>query len=305
MPLYNQTTFLEEALRSLLSQTYRNFRLVIVDDSTVSAPGKIVRRFARQDSRITYIKNKSRQGMVNNWKKCFQLANSADYFAWVSDHDLWHPAWLASLTRILDANPNVVLAYPQTVVIDADGRQLAKKQSPSVSTIGFPAMQRIKSVCLHERYFGKKVYGLFRADALRRAGVFRRVLFPDTILLYELCLLGDFMQIDAELWYLRNVAEFSVARQKKSLFVRKPWYLFLPWPLVNALVLLWNTAARPGAGSRHHRYLGLHVAYMYLQRWLPKLGRGSRIGSYHEWRKRLKKETRRVRRKIKKGIERS
>jgi glycosyltransferase involved in cell wall biosynthesis len=299
MPLYNQTEFLVEALRSLLSQTYRNFRLIIVDDSTEPTPGEIAKDFARKDSRITYIKNESRKGMVDNWKTCFQHAEPLDYFAWVSDHDLWHPKWLESLTRILNTKPNIVLVYPKTVFINTEGHEITKKQSPSVSTDGLSAMQRIKTVCLNERYFGKKVYGLFRADALRKAGIFRRVLFPDTILLYELCLLGDFMQIDSELWYMRRMAEFSVKRQKDSLFVRKPWYIFLPWPFVNAFTLMWNMALHPGAGSLRHRYLGLKVALIYLQRWLPKLGRGGRIGSYHQWRKGTKKWMKKLRRKIK------
>ncbi len=46
MPLYNQTKFLEEALQSLLAQTYRDFRLIVVDDSTELAPGETVKRFA-------------------------------------------------------------------------------------------------------------------------------------------------------------------------------------------------------------------------------------------------------------------
>ena len=299
MPLYNQTKFLVEALTSILSQTYRNFHLVIVDDSTEPAPGEIARNFARKDNRITYIKNESRKGMVDNWQACFQHAVPVDYFAWVSDHDVWHPEWLESLTHVLNTKPNVVLVYPKTVFITAEGQKIAKKQSLALSTDGLSATQRIKTVCLGDRYFGKKVYGLFRAGALRKAGIFRRVLFPDVILLYELCLLGDFMQVDAEFWYMRRIADFSVARQKKSLFVRQPWYIFLPWPFVNAFVLMWNTALRLGAGSLRHRYLGLIVAVMYLQRWLPKLGRGSRLGSYHQWRKGTKQWVKKLRRRIK------
>jgi glycosyltransferase involved in cell wall biosynthesis len=299
MPMYNQTKFLTEALQSLLCQTYRDFRLIIVDDSTELAPGEIARQFAIKDNRITYIKNESRKGMVDNWKACFQHAGPVDYFAWVSDHDVWHPEWLESLTRVLNTKANVVLVYPETVFITAEGQAIAKKQSPALSTDGLSAGQRIKTVCLGERYFGKKVYGLFRADALRKAGIFRRLLFPDVILLCELCLLGNFMQVDAELWYMRRMADFSVARQRESLFVRKPWYIFLPWPFVNAFVLMWNTALRLGAGSLRHRFLGLTVALMYLQRWLPKLGRGSRFGSYHQWRKGTKQWIKKLRRQTK------
>ena len=87
------------------------------------------------------------------------------------------------------------------------------------------------------------VYGLFRSDALCRAGVFRRVLFPDVVLLHELALYGGFKQVDEKLWFIRRVAKFSIERQKHTLFVNKPWYIYLPWPLVKCRpVLAWHTA---------------------------------------------------------------
>jgi glycosyltransferase involved in cell wall biosynthesis len=104
MPLYNQTNFLIEALQSLLGQEYRDFRLIIADDSTESKPGQIAKEFASKDNRICYIKNDSRKGMIDNWKACFNYAGDVDYFAWVSDHDVWHPEWLKSLISIMEEN---------------------------------------------------------------------------------------------------------------------------------------------------------------------------------------------------------
>jgi glycosyltransferase involved in cell wall biosynthesis len=277
MPLYNQTKFLTEALESLLTQTYRDFRLVIVDDSTELGPNEIVKQFAARDDRICYIKNESRKGLVDNWRACFRHAGEVDYFAWVSDHDVWHPEWLEKMVRVLNSKPNVILVYPVFVRIAATGERI-DKQPRRFSTDGLNEAQRIKAVCRDARGFGKMVYGLFRACALSRAGIFRRVLAPDVVLLFELCLQGDFEQVEEELWFRRRISKFSIARQKRSLFVRKPWYIYLPWPLVNACVLAWNTAIHPGALDRRHSYLGLKVTLMYLYRYIGKLGKGSWFG---------------------------
>jgi glycosyltransferase involved in cell wall biosynthesis len=285
MPLFNQTNFLTEALESLLGQTYRDFRLIVVDDSNDTKSSEIAKEFASKDNRISYIKNGSHKGMIANWNTCFRYAGDADYFAWVSDHDFWHPEWLQTMISILDANPNVILTYPKTAYITTEGRRYDKKLSQHFSTESLTEAQRVRAVSKDARYFGKMVYGLFRANNLRRTGAFRRILFPDVILLHELCLQGDFKQVDKELWYLRRMTDFSIARQKKMLFVKRPWYIFLPWPIVNAFVLAWNTALRPDAGNRQHRILGLKLSLMYLQRWLARLGDGSWLGSYHEWRK--------------------
>jgi glycosyltransferase involved in cell wall biosynthesis len=267
-------------------QTYGRFRLVVSDDSTEDEPGRIVRSYAERDQRIDYLKNKDRKGMVDNWRACFDLCPGADYFAWVADHDIWHPDWLETMIRFLDHHPDTVLVYPKTVNIDIQGKRKDKKTEkrlPLFSTIGLSDADRVRSVCKAGRGFGSMVYGLFRTEALRRAGVFRRLIYPDVILINELSFLGDIHQVDAELWYRRRTARFSIARQKKSLFVKKPWYFFLPWPFVNAGALMWNTALKSDIEFRTPRWLGIKAAWMYLRRWLRKLGTGSWIGSYHEW----------------------
>lgn len=143
------------------------------------------------------------------------------------------------------------------------------------------------------------VYGLLRAPALRRSGIFRRVLFPDAILMHELCLQGHFIQVDAELWYRRKNAAFSIARQKRSLFTQKPWYIFLPWPLVNAAALAWNTIVQPPTRNLRYRYGGLKIAVSYLFRQVGRLGEATWIGSYHEWRHAKKPWIKKLKKRLK------
>jgi glycosyltransferase involved in cell wall biosynthesis len=285
MPLYNQTQFLPQALESILAQTYRDFKLVVVDDSTDSGPGEIIKQYASMDARITYFKNPTRKGLIDNWKTSFQLAGDPDYFAWISDHDVWHPEWLESMVSALNQNPEAVLVYPRCVSLDLLGNRQAKKRPFAFSTDGLSEKDRIAAVCREARGYGKMVYGLFRAKALREAGIYRRVLFPDVVLMHELCQQGSFMQVDAELWYRQSTAEFSIKRQKKSLFIQKPWYLWLPWPLVNSAVLAWNSTLNPRTRGLDRRYRGLFVALMYLFRQLGRMGEGSWFGSYYEWRR--------------------
>ncbi len=299
MPLYNQTRHLPEAIGSLLSQTYGNFELIFSDDSTEPGPGQIVKSFAEKDQRIIYHKNENRKGLIDNWKNCFHLAGEVDFFAWVGDHDVWHPDWLESMVHALSTHESAVLVYPQSVNIDEQGRILDKKIKPGLSTLGLNERKRLKAVCQQGRGFGNMVYGLFRARALRRAGVFPRVMWPDVILCLKLALQGDIHQVDEELWYRRRTGRFSIPRQKKSLFVIKPWYFHLPWPLVNAWVLARNLPSPPGSDTRSQRKLQFNLAAMYLRRWWSKYGGGSWIGSPHEWRKGKKPWMKKIKRYLK------
>jgi glycosyltransferase involved in cell wall biosynthesis len=300
MPLYNQIKFLPEALSSLLAQTYSDFRLVMVDDSTEPGPGEIAKQFAAKDSRLCYIKNESRKGLVDNWRACFQCFGNIDYFAWVSDHDVWDRTWLAAMVDVMNARPDVVLVYPRTVHISSEGERLIKKGRDFLSTDGMSEVERIKTVYRHgPGLFGEMVYGLFHAESLRQCGVFRRVLFPDAILLLELCFYGNFHQVDAELWFRRHLAAFNISRQKRLLFVRKPWYIYAPWFLVGTVALAWNAAIRPDDRDIRLRFLALKQSIVYLAWSLDRWGEGSWLGSIREWRRLKKPWIKRMKRRLK------
>ena len=59
MPVYNAAKFLSRSIRSVLTQSFRQFRLLLVDDGSTDASGKICDRFAQKDSRITVIHQKN------------------------------------------------------------------------------------------------------------------------------------------------------------------------------------------------------------------------------------------------------
>ena len=204
VPLYNHADDLPETLESLLIQSFRHFRLVCVDDQSTDATADIVQRYAAQDARIVYTRNPARLGMIDNWRRAFELAledtPDAEYFAWASDHDIWHPRWLATLIEVLDRHPQVVLAYPRNQRIGPDGI-LHDKRPWEFETTGVDNRRiRFKQTMRHMSA-GNMVYGLGRVDAIRRAGVFRRVLVPDRLLLMELSLEGQFRQVPEILWF--------------------------------------------------------------------------------------------------------
>lgn len=290
MPLYNETEVLTEALDSLLAQTYSNFELVVLDDSTKEEPGEIVKQYAQNDSRIRYLRNPTRKGMIRNWRACVDAAGSdARYFAWVGDHDLWDPNWLQRLVDVLDSDPRVVLTYPASVRIHGDGTD-ALRFSQVFDTRGKRTLKRIYSIYRHAAGFGNMVYGLYRLDALHRAGRFRSLLLPDVVLLWELALEGQFRQVHQHLWYRRHLGLTSIQRQRQTLFPDAPWFLYVPWPIWNTLVLLWFMALKPGAGSPRRRLAGMVSACLFFWRFRGQLLDGTPFESVSEFWKKLKKK---------------
>jgi glycosyltransferase involved in cell wall biosynthesis len=296
-PVFNRAEYLEEALESLLAQSYRDFVLVVVDDCSTDATPDIVRRYAIADSRVHYERNPTRVGMVENWRRAYraavELVPGLEYFAFASDHDVWHPLWLESMIRELDADPAVVVAFPLWIPIGEDGRRLHFKprQRWETATV-VDARQRMDSVAPGRRT-PNVVYGLFRAAALERCDVFSFVLAPDRLLMTQLAVLGTFKQVDRELWMRRLWRDqWQRAHQRTRLFPgRAPLHTYLPTGLVHA-AMLFDWLALKGRGRPEvDRIEGLRIAGLYARRacMYPTLRRNTQV---RRWARRRRKTIR-------------
>ena len=269
-PLYNHADDLPETLESLLTQTCREFKLICVDDQSTDATGEIIQAYAARDPRITYIRNPRRLGMIDNWRRAFDLAlehcPDSRYFAWVSDHDIWHPRWLRTLVDVLDRYPEVVLVYPRNRRVGADGL-LTEKREWEFDTAGVGDVRVRFKQTLRHMSAGNMIYGLARTDAIHRAGVFRRILVPDRLLLTELALEGQFRQVPEVLWFRRWYGRiFSLKRQRRAFFPNgRPLYAFAPWWISHAAALAWNLGVRGERRPEIGRWTSARLAASYLR----------------------------------------
>lgn len=254
--LFNRDAYLREALDSILGQTYSDFSVVLVDDGSGDRTEGIAREYAARDPRVRYLRHAQRQGMTATWRHAFEEATAdprVRYFAWASDHDRWDARWLETLVSEMEANPGVVLAYPFTRRLDAEGH-LLDKPARLFETRGLTSVdERWQHVSREHVASGDMVYGLMRADAVRHAGVFRDVMCPDRLLIAELALRGEFHQVPAELWFRRQFDEASVGRQRTSLFAgRVPRGRWLP-PWLQHARALWTTYVTSAVDPRERR----------------------------------------------------
>ena len=222
MTLYNNPKHLREATDSILAQTHRDFALLMLDDGSSDEVEEMARAYERQDGRVRYVRHQQRQGMVATWREVVEMARrehpGAEYFAWASDHDRWDARWLARMLAELDAHPDAVLAYPQTLRIDEHGA-IVDKEPRAFDTSGVTSRaERWRRFCWNGFGSGDMVNGLMRMRALEAAGIFRPVLNPDRMLIAELTLQGEVHQVPEPLWSRRQSGGASVARQSTSLF---------------------------------------------------------------------------------------
>ena len=120
LPVYNGEKFIREAIDSIFSQTFEDFELIISDNGSTDRTQQICQAYAAQDLRIRYYRNKKNIGAARNYNLVFELA-SGEYFKWAAHDDLCAPEYLERCVEILDRDPDVVLCYPKTSIIDEHG----------------------------------------------------------------------------------------------------------------------------------------------------------------------------------------
>ena len=62
IPVYNGEAFLNESIKSILNQTFKNFEFIIINDGSTDKSEKIIKSFQKQDDRIVLI-NQKNQGI--------------------------------------------------------------------------------------------------------------------------------------------------------------------------------------------------------------------------------------------------
>ena len=208
MPVYNGERYIEEAIRSNLEQTFRNFELIISDNASTDGTREICEHAAAQDSRIRYLHNEVNVGAAANYNLLVHRSR-APLFRWSNADDLLEPQLIERCYSVLAKRPDVVLAYGKTTMIDEHG----------VAYEEYEDKQDIQSDCAVERFklFYERValtniiYGLMRRDAMLQTPLMGKGTVPagDYRFMAALVLVGKFVEIPERLFYRRMHPEAS------------------------------------------------------------------------------------------------
>ena len=118
IPTYNYARFLGEAIESVLSQDFRDFELLIVDDCSTDNTIEVARPFCQRDNRVRFAVNSSNLGMVKNWNHCLELARGYYIKFLFGDDKLCHPQALSKMIELLERNPSATLAASGRAILD-------------------------------------------------------------------------------------------------------------------------------------------------------------------------------------------
>ncbi|XID91171.1 glycosyltransferase [Paenibacillaceae bacterium WGS1546] len=202
MPVYNDTEYLFESIRGILSQTYLDLELIVVDDGSDEEVAAVVRRFAH-DRRLRPYRLHANRGLPYALNYGLAKAKGA-LMGWTSADNEVQPRWLERMVRAISADPQASAVYSDYYHIDKDGLAIETKRLPAYRLNGLqnggPSM-------------------LWRASALRKAGGFDESLFgiEDRDFTVRLALVGRMVHLNEPLYYYR-IREGSLSSRIDSGF---------------------------------------------------------------------------------------
>ena len=132
MPVYNAEDFLVPALESILSQTYKNFALIVVNDASTDNSLKILKKYQKQyPKKITIINVE--QNLNAGGDSCANLALKVargTYIARMDADDISYPTRLEKQVAFLEKNKDIFLVGSNADVIDGSGAIIGEKLEP-------------------------------------------------------------------------------------------------------------------------------------------------------------------------------
>lgn len=120
IPQYNRCDQLRFVIKDILSQTYQDFELLIVDDASTDDTALVVGEFS--DPRIRYICNERNLGLYPNFNRCIELAKS-EFIAIYHNHDRYASNIVELSVNFLNDHPEVGFVHTGTVSSSKDNFQ--------------------------------------------------------------------------------------------------------------------------------------------------------------------------------------
>jgi len=159
MSVFNGEPYLRESVESILSQTFRDFEFIIINDGSTDGTADILTHYQRIDPRLA-VHHQQNKGLIDSLNTGCGLARGR-YIARMDDDDVALPGRLERQISFLEQNPQVALLGTSVNIIDVSGRR--------IETLALPAEDELIRQWLFESRRAPfcHVTLVFRAEAFR------------------------------------------------------------------------------------------------------------------------------------------
>jgi teichuronic acid biosynthesis glycosyltransferase TuaG len=120
MPAYNCEKYVEEAINSVLAQSYRNWELIVIDDGSVDNTRNIITEYLQNDFRISLLSNEKNIGVSAARNRGIDFAKGK-WIAFLDSDDMWTPYKLEKQIEAVEEN-NAEFIFTGSSYINEEGK---------------------------------------------------------------------------------------------------------------------------------------------------------------------------------------
>ena len=175
IPCFNAEKYVESAVRSIMNQTYKNLEIIVTDDFSTDKSFEILKKLAKEDSRIKLYKNEKNLKIVKTLNNMVLKANGK-YIARMDADDISLPKRIEKQVLFLEHNSDYTLCGANAFIVNEKGRRIGCSFLPGSS----------EEIMFYLKYFCP----LYHPVVMGKTEVFKQNLYSE-----------DFLHIeDYELW---------------------------------------------------------------------------------------------------------
>lgn len=217
LPVYNGEKFLQESLDSIMSQSFQNWELIIVDDCSTDKSPQIMDEYASCDDRIRIIHNSTNKKLPESLNVGFSNA-CGEFYSWTSDDNIYYSNAFEEMIGYMNFHPDSPMVVADMDLIDENGQVIGEWNSFDKE----------------ELYYRNGVGAcfLYRAAVAKSVGKYDKSLFLVEDYDYWLRLLtsyGEISHINNSLYGFRvhedSLSESRKEAVKKQLFLMRSLHL--------------------------------------------------------------------------------
>lgn len=152
MSVYNGMPYLEEAVESILSQTYKKFEFIIVDDASTDNSWKYLKSL--KDKRIKLLKNSKNLGLTKSLNRALKSSNGY-YIARMDSDDISYSNRFIEQLKFLEKNKEISLCGTWADLINDSGEIIGEKKYPTDPNKVYSALPFYQCV-IHPTFFARR-----------------------------------------------------------------------------------------------------------------------------------------------------
>jgi glycosyltransferase involved in cell wall biosynthesis len=131
MPSFNQVSYLETALRSVLEQDYPHIELIVIDGGSTDGSLEVLKKYT---DRLAYWQSRPDKGQADAINQGLRRSNG-EFVAWLNSDDVYLPGAIREAVEVMQSNPEVGMVYADGYMVDTELKLLDRHTYPQVDLI--------------------------------------------------------------------------------------------------------------------------------------------------------------------------